>query len=78
MTDSRLLIAANRLPVTVRVNGAGIDTVPSTFVRRNSPGPSIDRSTCDSAARCMIPLGRKSRNNCRTASVSQMSIGAKV
>ncbi len=30
MTDSRLLIVANRLPVTVRVNGSGIDSVPSS------------------------------------------------
>ena len=30
MTDSRLLIVANRLPVTVRVNDGGIETVPSS------------------------------------------------
>ena len=47
--------------------------VPVTFVRMNSPGPSIERSTCDSAARWKTVSGRNSANALSIAATSQMS-----
>ena len=43
------------------------------FVRMNSPGPSIERSTCDSAARWKMSSGRNSANAFSIAAWSQMS-----
>ena len=47
--------------------------VPTTFVLTNSPGPSIDRSTCDSAARWNIVSGLNSAKAASIDSWSQMS-----
>jgi trehalose 6-phosphate synthase/phosphatase len=44
MTDSRLLIVANRLPVTIRVNGTSVETVPSSGGIASGLGPFHRRS----------------------------------
>src|SRR5436190_11159345 len=47
--------------------------VPTTFVLTNAAGPSIDRSTCDSAARWSTASGWYCWNTWRNAGASQMS-----
>jgi len=53
---SQLLIVANRLPVTVRVNGAGIDTVPSSGGLASGLGPLIMGFAFDRTGSYRAPL----------------------
>src|SRR5205807_1368204 len=49
------------------------ECVPVTLVSRNASGPRIDRSTCDSAAKCTTVSRRSSRSRASTSCASRMS-----
>jgi hypothetical protein len=56
---------------------SSIVNVPTTFVWMKSAGPSMERSTWDSAARCITAVGRCSRITRAIASPLQMSSSTK-